>query len=148
MFKRILVSADGSATSDQGVVAAASLARSLSARLTVLHVVDTRPVYADFAGINDSSQMIASQCEAGEKVLAKARALAEGGGLEIATRLVESSLDAIPPVIAHVAQTEQADLIVMGTHGRSGISHLLLGSVAEGVLRAADVPVLLIRDKG
>ena len=148
MFKRILVTADGSATATKGIVTAAGLARSLSAQLILLHVVDTRPVYADFSGVIDSSAVIATQTEAGEQVLAQAEALAAGGGLEIASRLVESSVDPIPAVILHVAKTEQADLIVMGTHGRTGFSHLLLGSVAEAVLHASAIPVLLIREKG
>ena len=148
MFKRILVTADGSPTSDKGVVTAANLAKSLGAHLTLLHVVDTRPVYADFAGINDSSDIIAAQTEAGERILTKARALVATTGVEVGSRLVESSLDSIATVVLQEAHSQQADLIVMGTHGRTGLRNLLLGSVAEAVLHAASVPVLLIREPG
>ncbi len=148
MFKRILVTTDGSVTAEKGVTTACQLAHSVAAKLTLLHIVDTRPVYADFSGINDSADMIAAQTESGTRVLAKAKALAAEHQIEVDTRLVESSVDPIAAVVLREAAALQSDLIVMGTHGRTGLKNLLLGSVAEAVLHGSQVPVLLVREAG
>ena len=66
-------------------------------------------------------------------------------GATVETALLEASGERIASVIEGEARHWQADLIVIGTHGRSGLSRLLLGSVAEGVARSAPVPVLLVR---
>lgn len=146
MFKRILVTTDGSKTAEKGVTTACTLAASVGAKLTLLHVVDTRPVYADFSGINDSADMIAAQTESGARVLANAKTLAEEYKITVDTRLVESSIDPIAAVVLREAAAVQADLLVMGTHGRTGLKHLLLGSVAEAVLHGSLVPVMLVRE--
>ena len=59
--------------------------------------------------------------------------------------LLESWGDKMAEVLVGEAEKEQAELIVMGTHGFSGLMHLLMGSVAEGIMRRANVPVLLVR---
>ncbi|WP_255701217.1 universal stress protein [Chromobacterium sp. Beijing] len=63
-------------------------------------------------------------------------------------KILESWGDKIAAVLVDDAGVWGADLIVMGTHGWSGLMHLLMGSVAEGVLKLADVPVLLVRNPG
>ena len=148
MFKRILVTTDGSVTAEKGVTTACQLASSVGAKLTMLHIVDTRPVYADFSGINDSADMIAAQTESGARVLANAKALAAEHHIEVDTRLVESSVDPIAAVVLREAAALQSDLVVMGTHGRTGLKNLLLGSVAEAVLHGSPIPVLLVRETG
>lgn len=148
MFKHILVTTDGSRTAEKGVNTACALANSLGARLTMLHIVDTRPVYADFSGINDSADMIAAQTESGARVLENAKSLAAEFQIAVDTRLVESSIDPIAAVVLREAAALQCDLVVMGTHGRTGLKNLLLGSVAEAVLHGAPMPVLLVREQG
>ena len=85
----------------------------------------------------------------GEVILTKAHALTREAGINAETRLIEIDTlgRRIPEAIAEEAQTWPADVIVIGTHGRREISHLFLGSVAEGVVRVATKPVLLIRGK-
>jgi nucleotide-binding universal stress UspA family protein len=85
--------------------------------------------------------------EAGKRILAEAAATAGKAGLPADTRLVEIETlqGRVADVIVQEARAWQAALIVVGTHGRRGLSHLFLGSVAEGVVRIAPVPVLLIR---
>ena len=66
-------------------------------------------------------------------------------GIEVETKLVEDYNGRIGAVISKEAEQWLADLLVVGTHGRKGLGHLLLGSVAEGVMRTASMPVLLVR---
>ena len=65
--------------------------------------------------------------------------------MAVQTRLLEADGERIASVIVEEAKRWPADLIVIGTHGRSGFSRILFGSVAEGVVRTAHVPVLLVR---
>lgn len=75
--------------------------------------------------------------------------MARGAEIPVETRLIEINTlgHSIPEMIAEDAETWPADLIVICTHGRRGLSHLFLGSVAERVVRVATKPVLLIRGK-
>ena len=87
--------------------------------------------------------------KSGWEILRKAKAVARGAGIPVETRLIEIDTlgHRIPEMIAADAEAWPADLIVICTHGRRELSHLLLGSVAEGVVRVATKPVLLIRGK-
>lgn len=146
MFKRILVPVDGSSTSNRGVEQAVKLARSDGATLCLLHVVDERVIvqYAEgLAGV--SEQVLASLRANGQKVLAKAQAAAERQGVKCKTVLVENVMGGVADIIVDRAKRERADVIVMGTHGRRGLTRLVLGSDAEGVVRNSPVPVLLVR---
>jgi nucleotide-binding universal stress UspA family protein len=85
--------------------------------------------------------------KSGEQILEKALAQVRARGLEAETKLIQIvtiNEHAADELVAE-AQRWPADLIVVGTHGRRGFRHLLLGSVAEGVIRSAKQPVLLIR---
>jgi nucleotide-binding universal stress UspA family protein len=150
MFKRILVAIDGSPTSNRGFKTAVALAKSLSARLVVLHVIDERAVgiglsasgYVAPAYVED---VIAALRDAGRKVLAKAQREAKAQGQEIDAHLVESLGDGVAQTILRQARKIKPDLIVLGTHGRRGLARVVVGSDAETVLREANVPVLLVR---
>ena len=85
--------------------------------------------------------------EAGQKVLATCAATARQAGIEVDTKfaILEVMAQHICDAINEEAKRWPADLIVIGTHGRHGFNHLLLGSVAEGVIRLATKPVLVIR---
>jgi nucleotide-binding universal stress UspA family protein len=148
MFTKILATTDGSPTADQGVTQACQLASALGARLTLLHIIDTRPVYADFSGVADSGSMVEAQAQSGSRVLENAKAGAASLGLEIDVRLVETGSESIAGAVLREAVALGSDLIVMGTHGRTGLRSLLLGSVAEEVLHGASVPLLLVRAPG
>ena len=77
------------------------------------------------------------------------RRRAEGKGLHVETRLVEfkRASDHVAQMIVDEAKGMSAELLVMGTHGRRGLNHLLVGSVAEGVIRLTPCPVLLVRSE-
>jgi nucleotide-binding universal stress UspA family protein len=80
--------------------------------------------------------------EEGETALERVRELGDEAGVSVETVLADGSPS---KEIVHHAENEDCDLIVMGTHGRGGIDRLLLGSVAERVVRSSRVPVLTVR---
>lgn len=143
MFKRILVAVDGSDTAEQALLEAINLAKEHQAQLRIVHVVDVVNINlgAEFPNL--------SAISSGREILRKAEAVARGAGIPVETRLIEIDTlgHRIPEMIAADAEAWPADLIVICTHGRRGLSHLFLGSVAEGVVRIATKPVLLIRGK-
>ena len=153
MFKRILVAVDGSRTSNRGFKVALGMAKSLGARLVVLHVIDERAVGI---GLSASGYVAPAYVEgvidalrsAGRKVLARAQREAQAQGQEIDAHLVESLGSGVADTILAQARKIKPDLIVLGTHGRRGLARVVVGSDAETVLREATVPVLLVRDAG
>ena len=148
MFKRILVAVDGSSTADQALQEAIKLAKELQAQLRIVHAIDIVNIYlgAEFV---DPSEISDAVTKSGQEILRKAEAVARGAGIPVETRLlvIDTMGRRIPEMIVADAESWPADLIVICTHGRSGLSHLFMGSVAEGVVRVATKPVLLIRGK-
>lgn len=148
MFKRILVAVDGSHTAELALQEAIKLAKELRAQLRIVHAVDIVNInlVAEFPNPSEISDAMA---KGGQEILRKAEAVAREAGIPVETRLIEiDTLGlSIPEMIAADAEAWPADLIVICTHGRRGLSHLFLGSVAEGVVRVATKPVLLIRGK-
>lgn len=146
MYTRILIAVDGSATSEHALRHAIGLAKGLSAALRVVHVVDmgVLPLGPELA--IDIGAVTKARRTAGEQVLEKARATCQAGSIETETRLLETGTPTqrIAAAIADEATAWPADLVVAGTHGRTGVQRLLLGSVAEGIARVSPVPVLLI----
>jgi nucleotide-binding universal stress UspA family protein len=148
MFKRILVAVDGSHTAELALQEAIKLAKELHAQLRIVHAVDIVNINlgAEFPNTIEIADAIS---KSGQEILRKAEAVARAAGVKVETRLLEldNLNQRIPEVIAADAEAWPADLIVICTHGRRGLSHILLGSVAEGVVRVATKPVLLIRGK-
>ena len=148
MYKRILVPVDGSSTSDIALREAIKFVIDQKAELRIIHVIeDVVPVWdVELLNINEIREALR---QTGERVLAKAEAVARDAGFKAETRLIESTPPGarIASVIAAEAKAWPADLIVTGTHGRRGVDHLLMGSVAEGVVRISPVPVMLIRGR-
>lgn len=146
MYQHILVAVDGSSTSDLALAEAVRLAREQGAKLRLVHVVDALTLNYDAEWVN-YAEIREAFIRAGNDTLQRARATAQQAGVEAETKLAEIEAPGrrIADMIAQEAQSWPADLIVIGTHGRRGISHVLLGSVAESVLRIAGKPVLLVR---
>lgn len=142
--KTILVPTDFSEHADQALEYAAALGVQLGATLHLLHVVSIVPGGVPELGVAYSAVMIDSLTKEGQAAL-EARAARYRDRVALgATRLeVGDARDTID----RVASELDADLIVMGTHGRRGIRRILLGSVAETVVRSAPCPVLTIRPK-
>ena len=146
MFKRILVAVDGSHTAELALQEAIKLAGEVRAQLRIVHVVDNVNLNLS-AEFPNPSEIWDAMIKGGQAILHKAGAVANAAGIAVETGLIEIDTlgHRIPEMIAADADAWPADLIVIGTHGRRGLSHLLLGSVAEGVVRVATKPVLLIR---
>jgi nucleotide-binding universal stress UspA family protein len=146
MYQHILVAVDGSSTSDRALQEAIRLAKEQRALLQIVHVIDVVPVIVDVEFV-DIGAMQRALRQSGQQVLDRAQKKAQAAGIEAATRLLETDTPAqrLANKIVQEAKAWPAELLVIGTHGRRGLDHLLLGSVAEGVARLAPMPVLLIR---
>ena len=142
MFKRILVPVDGSETSTKALVAALELARNTDGRVRILHSLDELTCISGIAYGVDLMRIARDQAD---KVLQDALAVARSAGIPADSRLLEAPGQRLGEVVADEAQVWEADLIVVGTHGRRGVGRTLLGSGAEQVIRMAPVPVLSIR---
>lgn len=144
MFKHILIPVDGSPTAQQAVEKAAGLARAFGSQATALYVIDPYPftgLGSDFA-YGQAEYLSAAQAEAAEATEA-ARSALVAAGVAVQTQVVEAH--AIWRGILDAAAAVDADLIVMGSHGRSGLEKLVLGSVAQRVVSHAPLPVLIVR---
>ena len=148
VYKRVLVAIDGSATSDRAAGEAIALAKEQQAQLRAVHVIEDVPrmyfAYADGANL---AMLEASVRQAGQEALARASATACQADVALETVLLPHHRERVGDVIVAEARAWPADLIVIGMHGRHGLAHLLLGSVAEVVVRAAPVPLLLVREQ-
>lgn len=146
MYKRILVPVDGSETSNKALVAALQMARDSGGRVRLIHVVEELAYlsgYEQYGGY--SGELIAVMRETGNKVLNDAMAIAQAAGVEADNLLFDNFGERLAEVVADAAKQWNADLVVVGTHGRRGVGRMLLGSGAEQILRLAPVPVLVIR---
>ena len=145
MFKHILVPVDGSETSSKAVAKAVGLAKAFGSIVTVLYVIDPYPftcVGADFA-YGQAQYLSAATAEANQ-ALDEAKKVFEDAGVQVNTLLGEGH--AVHEGIGRVLSSVDADLIVMGSHGRRGLEKLMLGSVTQRVLGVVHVPVLVVRD--
>jgi nucleotide-binding universal stress UspA family protein len=145
MFKHILVPVDGSRTSLAAIDKAAGLAKAFDAQVSVVFVIDPYPftgVGADFAYGQDQ-YLSAAKAEANAAIEAANTRLQQAGVRAAQTRVVESH--AVWRGILESADAAQADLIVLGSHGRHGLERLVLGSVAQSVLAHTKVTTLVVR---
>ncbi|KUY55148.1 MULTISPECIES: universal stress protein [Burkholderia] len=145
MYSNILVALDGSDTSSRALDAALNLASETGARLTPVYVVDFLVPAYDTYGY-DPSILIDAFREEGLRVTEDAAKRMKARGVSGTPQIsnVAPSREDVPQRIVGLAGEINADLIVMGTHGRRGFQRLFLGSVAERVLRQATCPVLMI----
>jgi len=147
MYKRILVPVDGSTPAKQALAEAIALAKESASTLLLLHVAQL-PVSLDLGyGLSGGGTIYDAVTQAGETALKEAQQAVAAASVPAEAKLAGPEIGAIAQSIVEAAGEWKADLIVMGTHGRRGIDHLMLGSVAERVLRTAPVPVLMVRPK-
>lgn len=144
MYERILIAVDGSAPSDRALQEGLALARNQHAAVRVIHVVETTPgvtgdAYVDFEAFRTA------RVNEGRVVLDDVAATLTDDPVGVDLELVEVQEQPLGEAIIADASEWKADLIVIGTHGRGGLQHLLMGSVAEAVIRRTSLPVLLIR---
>ena len=144
MFNHILVPIDGSDTSMLAVSKASGMALAFGSRITLIHVVDNYPfigVGADYA--LGQNEYLAAATSSANAALARGVAALAAEGLHSDQRVIDGHV--VHEGIVDTAIAIGADLIVMGSHGRTGIEKLLLGSVTQRVLQDAKCPVLVVR---
>ena len=146
MFKHILLPSDGSDIAGRAAAFAVNLARVHNAKLTALFVVEP---YVSI-GIGESNTYglhayMAAAKECATHAHAQIKALCEAEGAAVQVRLLTVEGTSAYRGIVEAAGTEGVDLVVMGSHGRTGLSRVVLGSVAAKVVAEAPVPVLVVR---
>jgi nucleotide-binding universal stress UspA family protein len=146
MFKRILVTLDGSGLSERALQPGFELAQKFGAQVTLLRVIACDAIVVANAGVAPQYLQLRDMRE--QRDLAESEAYLQGikalwrdTGIPVTTWV---AVGAAPEMIVREAEKCHAELIVMSTHGRSGLNRLLYGSVAEAVLRGARLPLLLI----
>ena len=138
---RILCATDFSEVSTKAEACAIALARHYEARLSLLHVDPPMPILAPYGEIPVDIRLFEDQRRHAEHELGAARERARAAGVPVDAAV----LGGYPArEILAFADEQGVDLIVLGSHGRGGVEHLLLGSVAEKVLRKAPCPVLVV----
>ena len=142
-IQHILAPTDFSELSKQGLTSALELAAAFGAKLLLLHVVEPPPYPVEGIVPSHLGATLLDDLERqASNDLAQMLSETQGSKVEVARRVVVG----IPyRKIVAVAEEEKSDLIVMTTHGRTGLSHLVMGSVAEKIVRTAPCPVLTIR---
>jgi nucleotide-binding universal stress UspA family protein len=140
--QRFLVPLDFSESANQALDYAITLAGKLGARLTLLHVMQSLPLGGVDMGVTIPLAYL-------QDLEAEIRRSMESCLERVTAAGLEGDMVIVHGVPFHeiieAAKTHQVDLIVMGTHGRTGFHHVLLGSVAEKVVRLAPCPVLVVR---
>ncbi|MDF3931754.1 universal stress protein [Pseudomonas citronellolis] len=149
MYERILVAVDGSPVSDRALGEAVKLAQLTGGELKVITIVDSPLRHLpDYAVYYNPEPLREAALKAADDVLAKARELVGDKVKATFDRVCqERASEEVAERIEIEADAAKSELIVMGTHGRRGVRRLMLGSVAEGLLRVSNRPVLLVRDK-
>ena len=143
MYKHLVVAVDGSETSVNALRHACSVAAAGKAKLTLVHVANPAEYMASYeeAAIANGNEVlseaveITNDAEPGISGVNTHLLLANKGAREMAQELVD------------YASQQGADLLVLGTHGRTGLMHLLMGSFAETVMRQSHLPLLIIRSE-
>ena len=142
IVQHVLVPIDFSTTADRALEYAIALAQQLQARLTLLHVFDLTPLTMGDAATGIPVTAVHELEIEVQQLLQASLEQVQRAGLQGDSLLVQGTPT---QTIVDTAGEQGVDLIVMGTHGRTGLAHVFLGSVAEHVIRQAPCPVLVIR---
>ena len=139
-FRRILIAVDGSPVAARAAEAGLELARSLGGEVAFVHAVDPALGFAPDGGVG-AAELLAAAERDGKDLLAgfRQRAACQPPALEFL------AVGKPGAEVVRAATDWPADVVVLGSHGRGGLTRLLLGSVAEAVMRHAPCPVLVVR---
>lgn len=145
LFNRMLVAFDGSPTSSAALAVAIGLADVLKATIRVVSVVERLPEVIGLGGglerAPENAQMLHSESE---KALSRARDFLKFSGVHGDTLAIDAGEHSVATVLNLAAREWQADVIISGTHGRRGARRLVLGSVADALVKQSTLPVILV----
>jgi universal stress protein A len=140
--QHILVPIDFSDFAIAAAHEAVSLAKVFDASITLLHVHEIESLTVmDFSYV-ESPESMTKACEAAEKSINALAQKLDRSPATIAVKVLTG-----PAVKTIINESQQHDMVIMGTHGRTGLAHMLIGSVAERVVRGAHCSVLVVRKK-
>ncbi|MCA1959887.1 MAG: universal stress protein [Desulfomonile sp.] len=140
--KKVLFCTDFSENSRPAWRHAVEYAQCFGAQLLILHVLD----YKDFPGYVDWLEKLREILQEHERACdERLRLMAKEAAHKVKDVKTVCRTGVTPQVIVNIAKEEGADLIVVGTHGRTGVKHLVMGSVARSVLKMAHLPVLIVQ---
>jgi len=143
MYKRILIATDGSDKSKLAAEEGMELAKALGAQVTALYVVNEVVIASAVRQLGADRKDVETRLEAaGTKAVESIKAMGAKTGVTVDTIV---RVGAPANAVIDTAGAEKADLIVMGSHGESGATKLLIGSVVQKVLYWATIPVLVVR---
>ena len=143
-YQHILLPVDGSESSFAAVAKAAELAKAFGSKITVVQVLTLDPyIAAEYITANQTNDLIERARASIVKTLEEAKQKFTEQGVEAETKLLEGQV--IAREITNAAKDLNADLIVIGSHGRTGLKKLFLGSVAQSILSEGTTPVLIVR---
>ena len=143
MFENILVPIDLSNPSNQAFKIALDLAQKYNSRVTLLTCVEGDAWHHYFYDARADSELLKKQSKAAKKYMEKLEDAAQKAGIKVKLQILKST--SVARDITTFAKSRKIDLIVMSSHGRTGLDKLILGSVANGVLQRSKTPVLLIK---
>lgn len=146
-YQRIYIAVDGSETANLALTEGIKLAKALNATIALGYVAEIAAAVVGEDLTFGIEQYKKSIITLGEQLLEKKQALLAMEGLQAETRILELTQKnkRVAVSLLEDAKQWQADLVIIGTHGRRGISKFFLGSVAEETIRAAHIPILLVK---
>ncbi|MBB5496841.1 universal stress protein [Paraburkholderia sp. MM5384-R2] len=147
MYQHILVALDGSTFSKRALKEAVNLAALTKGVVHPVYVVDKTPLFS-YAGYYDPLTLVEALRQDGQLVLEEAEQACAAADVPCRPEMIESESlsDDVAAIVLRYGEQIHADLLVLGTHGRRGVRRLVIGSVAERVLRFSTCPVLLMRE--
>lgn len=143
MYKRILIATDGSDKSKKAAEEGMELAKALGAQVIALNVINEVVIASAVRQLGSDRKEVEERLKvAGEKAVDNIKAMGTKMGVNVDAIV---TIGAPANTVIDMAGAEQADLIIMGSHGESGATKLLIGSVVQKVLYWATIPVLVVR---
>ena len=143
IFENILVPYDLSSCSNHAFKVALNMAEKYDSKLNVLTCIEGDTWHHKYYDSRIDAQLLKKQRKAAEEYISKLEDAAKKKGIKITSRIIKT--ESIVKQIVTFAKTRKIDLVVMGSHGRTGFDKLILGSVANGVAQKINCPVLLVK---
>ena len=143
LFKNILVPFDLSQSSNRAFKAALDIAKKYDSKITILTAVEGDSWHHKFYDSRADNELITKQKKAASKFINELEQSGKKANIPIKSQIVKST--SVVQTIVTYAKSRKFDLIVIGSHGRTGLDKLILGSVANGVVQKSRCPILVIK---